>query len=98
MNFKTIAAQIKDEDEFCGIPYLIDTLNRLDLEQIKISWPTIRPDPRESSPLFLSEHRRQKRNFPTDPFEILGHLLSLQEAQNSPDPEEFLSIFQPHFG
>jgi dynamin 1-like protein len=53
MNFKTMAAQIKDEAEFlreqypklsnkCGTPYLADTLNRLYLEQIRISWPTIR--------------------------------------------------------
>jgi dynamin 1-like protein len=53
VNFKTMAAQIKDEAEFlreqypmlsnkCGTPYLADTLNRLYLEQVRIAWPTIK--------------------------------------------------------
>jgi hypothetical protein len=52
MNFETMAAQIKDEAEFLreqypklsnnfGTPYLADTLNRLYLEKVRISWPTI---------------------------------------------------------
>ncbi len=53
VNFKTMAAQIKDEAEFLreqypmlsnksGTPYLADTLNRLYLEQVRIAWPTIK--------------------------------------------------------
>jgi hypothetical protein len=52
VNFKTMAAQIKDEAEFLReqypmlsnkfeTPYLADILNCLYLEKVRISWPTI---------------------------------------------------------
>jgi hypothetical protein len=109
MYFKTMAAQIKDEAEFLreqypklsnnfGTPYLADTLNRLYLEKVRTSWPTINDwilvhQARFAS--LVSNFQKTKKELS---FEILGHLLSLQETQKRRDPEDFRGIFQPHFG